>query len=61
MSIVSIGEVVGEVKGGPSESGPFPLEQVRPEEESRPDEAQLEQLERELKARAWRRTRLHAD
>ncbi|PTL85213.1 hypothetical protein [Vitiosangium sp. GDMCC 1.1324] len=62
MAIVSIGEVVGSVQGAPGQPERPSTEQVPTEQqaaESRPTHA--EDVQRELRMRAWRRTRLHAD
>jgi hypothetical protein len=61
MGIVSIGEVVGTVQAGPSESGPSQQEARAEQERSAPRVPSAEDLERELRARAWRQTRLQAD
>jgi hypothetical protein len=61
MSIVSIGEVVGDVKGGTSLAEQPPAEQIHAPEAGKPGATYVDELERELKARAWRRARLHAD
>ncbi|HYO70668.1 MAG TPA: hypothetical protein VEU33_31775 [Archangium sp.] len=61
MGIVSIGEVVGSVNGGPSEHEPSQQEARAQEESTVPHVSRPEDVERELRVRAWRRTRLHAD
>lgn len=62
MGIVSIGEVVGSVQGAPGQPEQPSTEQAPTEQQSatsRPPHA--EDVQRELRMRAWRRTRLHAD
>ena len=62
MGIVSIGEVVGTVQGAPGQPEQLSTEQAPTEQQaatSRPFRA--EDVERELRVRTWRRTRLHAD
>ncbi|MFY0566335.1 hypothetical protein ACN28E_21200 [Archangium lansingense] len=62
MGIVSIGEVVGSVQGGPSEQEQSPSEEARAQQQgAAPNVPPPDDLERELRVRAWRRTRLHAD
>ncbi|WP_257446345.1 hypothetical protein [Archangium lipolyticum] len=62
MGIVSIGEVVGSVAGGPSEPEPSPADETGAEgAQATPDASHADAVERELRVRAWRRTRLAAD
>jgi hypothetical protein len=62
MGIVSIGEVVGSVRGGPSEQEQPPAEDVRAQQEGAvPGVPHPDELERVLRARARRQTRLQAD
>ncbi len=62
MGIVSIGEVVGSVSGGPSEPGAPTATQSQPQEQgAAPSSEQTEALERQLRSRAWRQARLAAD
>ncbi|QRN93100.1 hypothetical protein JRI60_28270 [Archangium violaceum] len=62
MGIVSIGEVVGSVAGGPSEPELTPDDETRAEgANATPDASQADAVQRELRVRAWRQTRLHAD
>jgi hypothetical protein len=62
VSIVSIGEVVGSVQGEPSAQEQQRAEQARQEEQgARPLSSQMDELERELRAKARRRARLQAD
>ncbi|MCP3100752.1 hypothetical protein LZ198_17930 [Myxococcus sp. K15C18031901] len=63
MGIVSIGEVVGSVSDGPSaqqspEAGPAQPAQPGG---AAPGPEQAEAVERQLRTKAWRRTRLAAD
>jgi hypothetical protein len=62
MGIVSIGEVVGSVQDAPGQLEQLQAEEVAAEQRaaaSRPSHA--EDVERELRVKAWRRSRLHAD
>jgi len=62
MGIVSIGEVVGSVSDGPSSPPPSEAGAGHPSQPagaSIPDQA--EALERQLRTKVWRRTRLTAD
>ncbi|MCE9670514.1 hypothetical protein LY474_22170 [Myxococcus stipitatus] len=62
MGIVSIGEVVGSVSDGPSAQPPSEAgagQSPQPGGASIPEQA--EALERQLRAKVWRRTRLTAD
>lgn len=62
MGIVSIGEVVGEVQAGPSEPAQASSEGAPgAQEHATLMTPQAEELERELRVRAWRQTRLQAD
>lgn len=62
MGIVSIGEVVGSVQGGPSEQERPASDEARTQQEgAAPNVSHPDGVERELRVRAWRRTRLHAD
>ncbi len=62
MSIVSIGEVVGNVQGAPSEQEQLRAQETGQEEQGAPSPAaRAEDLERELRAKARRRARLQAD
>lgn len=62
MGIVSIGEVVGVVQAEPSSEQEQPqAEEARAEEHAAPLAQRAEELERELRVRAWRQTRLQAD
>jgi hypothetical protein len=62
MGIVSIGEVVGSVQGGPSEQErPASDEAGAQQQGAVPHVSPPEGVERELRVRAWRRTRLQAD
>lgn len=62
MGIVSIGEVVGSVSGGPSEQeAPTPAQAQPQGQEAGPGPEQTEALERKLRAKSWRKTRLAAD
>lgn len=62
MGIVSIGEVVGSVSGGPSEQEAPTQAQAQPQgQQGGPGPEQAEALERLLRAKAWRKTRLSAD
>jgi hypothetical protein len=62
MGIVSIGEVVGSVQGAPGQPEPLSTEQAPTEQQAAtPRPTHAEDVQRELRMRAWRRTRLHAD
>lgn len=62
MGIVSIGEVIGSVQGAPGQPEQHPPEQASTEQQAAtPRPVLSEDVQRELRMRAWRRTRLHAD
>lgn len=62
MSIVSIGEVIGNVQGGPSEPEPLRAADTGKEEQAAASlSSQLEAMEREHRAKARREARLRAD
>ena len=61
MGIVSIGEVVGSVQDAPGQPEQRPAEEAASEQQAASRPSRAEDVERELRVRAWRRTRLHAD